>query len=215
MECNTKNITVTFISESLGNRHTISPVGTLNLSEGHFHASSEFPVSLADDPESAPKVSENNVTHADEGSEYYLTSELTSNSQKSDVTENYSAASPKVTPVPQLFENNSTKAPKLTENYSTDFSKSSNSNRSRQMIRDQLLMLSFDLVISAAKTNADAARAILSSVVKRTAGQLYSSSEEFPLYDFKIYDISVQCPAGFTHAKKYHGTCGKEHHMIL
>ena len=94
------------------------------------------------------------------------------------------------------------------DNNSTE--KPSNSNRSGQRIRDQVLILSFDLVISATKTTANAASTKLSSVVKRTAEQLNSSSEEFPLYDFKIYDISVQCPDGFTHAKKYHGTCGKD-----
>ena len=136
---------------------------------------------------------------------------FTSNSPNSELTKNYSA-----TPVPHGFENNSTKGPQLSEKDSTDIPESSNSLRSREQIRDQLLILSFDLVISATKTNAETAREILSSVVRRTAGQLYGSLEEFPLYDFKIYYISVQCPAGFTHAKKYHGRCGKETlHVVI
>ena len=94
---------------------------------------------------------------------------------------------------------------KLTKNYLTMVPR----------IRDQVLILSFNLVISAANTTANAAWGILSSVVKRTAEQLNGSLEEFLLYDFKIYDISVQCPAGLTHAKKYNGTCGKETSLNL
>ncbi|XP_041371292.1 uncharacterized protein LOC121384779 [Gigantopelta aegis] len=111
------------------------------------------------------------------------------------------------TPSPRLSGNSLTGAPELSGNGVTTAPKSSGHSGGRNMIRHRLLTLRFDLVVSARNANADEASAILSSVVQRTSRPLYNSSEEFPLHDFKILDMAVQCQAGFTHAKKYHGRC--------
>ena len=205
------------------------------LSEGNVTpeiSQNDFRSTLkSSDLTAAPELSENTLTPAKKVSENYLTpdpglssndttagqtlsgSVLTTTSRlfKTDFTDGYFATS-----APQLSGINSSDVTNISTSYFTTTPKSPNRNRQRN--RYQILVLNFDLVINATKTSAEMAKEILTSVVTRTARQLYGYTAgqrdsdtfiQFPLYDYKIYDISVQCPAGFTHAKKYYGRCRK------
>ncbi|XP_041371080.1 sushi, von Willebrand factor type A, EGF and pentraxin domain-containing protein 1-like [Gigantopelta aegis] len=217
VECKAENIIIKYVKESNGQiiRHKRSPTDT-DATDGKQHIPRPYitatpesssgddfiPISESsgDELPFTPEVSGKDLTAAPVSSSNDF-------SPAPKLFRNYFTSSSKTTYSPGLPGNDLTTVPKSSENVSTPSPRLPGNDEGRNMIRHRLLTLHFDLVVSASKASADEASAILSSVVQRTSRPLYSPLEEFPLHDFKILDITVQCQTGFTHAKKYHGRC--------
>ncbi|XP_041371187.1 uncharacterized protein LOC121384729 [Gigantopelta aegis] len=208
------------VSESSGDDFPFTP----GVSGKDLTAASKLPDNIFNP---TPQFSRNDLSPAPKvsGDDFTPSPELIGNdlSTSPEVSENHLTAAPELSvtdfsPAPEVSGNDLTTAPKSSENVSTPSPrlelsgndvttppKSSGRRRGRKRIRHRRLILRFDLVVSASKTSADEAGAILSSVVQRTS--MYRLSEEILLYNHTILDMTVVCQAGFIHAKRYHGKC--------